>query len=142
MIDNSDCLYCKLVSREMIPAEILAEDTHSLTFLDIHPQAPGHTLVIPKVHAPSLAELPKAEVGPLFETVQNLAGQIVRALKSDGLTIGVNQGPASGQTIPHLHIHLFPRFVGDCGKSVHSVVNNPPREDLKSIAEKIRQAGG
>ena len=133
-----DCIFCKIARHEIL-AEIVAEDAHTLAFLDIHPQAPGHTVVIPKFHAPALADLPPAEVGPLFLTVQALADLLISALKSDGLTIGINQGLVSGQTVPHLHIHLFPRFLGDGGKSVHSVVNNPPQEDLKSIAEKIRK---
>lgn len=134
-----DCIFCKVAAHE-IPAEIVGEDDRALAFLDIHPQAPGHTMVIPKVHAAKLADLPLDEVGPLFKMVRDIARELEHALAADGMTIGVNQGEVSGQTVPHLHIHLFPRFKGDGGKSVHSVVQNPPRESLQEIGEKIRNA--
>jgi histidine triad (HIT) family protein len=119
-------------------AEKLYEDEHALGFLDIHPQAPGHTVVIPRHHSPTLAGLPQEEVGPLFLAVQVLAERLVRTLGADGLTIGLNQGDAAGQTIPHLHILLFPRFKGDGGGSVHSAVHNAPKESLTEIAQRIR----
>ncbi len=134
-----DCVFCK-VARHELPAEVVAEDDKALGFLDIHPQAPGHTMVIPKVHAQKLADLPAEEVEPLFKMVRDLARELEHALKADGMTIGINQGEVSGQTVPHLHIHIFPRFKNDGGKSVHSVVNNPPKESLKEIGDKIRAA--
>lgn len=134
-----DCLFCKLAAHE-IPAEIVDEDDRALAFLDIHPQAPGHTVVIPKYHAAKLSDLPLDEVAPLFKMVRDIAKELEHALGTDGLTIGVNQGEVSGQTVPHLHIHLFPRFKNDGGSSVHRVVNNPPKESLKEIAAKIRAA--
>lgn len=132
-----ECLFCKIARRE-IPAEIVLEDERSVAFLDIMPKAPGHTVVIPKFHAPTIAELPISEIGPLFVAVQKMAERLSRKLAADGLTIGINQGRASGQTVEHLHIHLLPRFVDDGGGSIHSVVHNPPRESLADIAKKLR----
>ena len=134
-----DCLFCR-IARHELDAQIIQEDDHTLAFLDIHPQAPGHTVVIPRVHAATLAELPGAEVGPLFSAVQTVARRLTQVLAADGLTLGINQGEVSGQTIPHLHVHLFPRFRDDGGKSVHSVVNNPPKEALTTIANKISRS--
>lgn len=133
-----ECLFCKIARRE-IPAEIVLEDERSVAFLDIMPKAPGHTVVIPKFHAPTIAELPISEIGPLFVAVQKMAERLSRKLAADGLTIGINQGRASGQTVEHLHIHLLPRFVDDGGGSIHSVVHNPPRESLADIAKKLRE---
>lgn len=132
-----ECLFCKIARRE-IPAEIVLEDERSVAFLDIMPKAPGHTVVIPKFHAPTIAELPISEIGPLFVAVQKMAERLSRKLAADGLTIGINQGRASGQTVEHLHVHLLPRFVDDGGGSIHSVVHNPPRESLADIAKKLR----
>lgn len=134
-----DCLFCKIGKKE-IPAEMVYENEHAFAILDINPVSPGHTMVISKTHAKDLPELPKDEVGPLFEGVKMVLDKIQKALKPDGFTIGINQGSVSGQVVDHLHIHLIPRFAGDNGKSVHFVVMNPPRESLPEIAKKIREA--
>jgi histidine triad (HIT) family protein len=133
-----DCLFCKIGKKE-IPAEMVYENDHAFAILDINPVSPGHTMVISKTHAKDLPELPKDEVGPLFEGVKVVLAKIQKALKPDGFTIGINQGLVSGQVVGHLHIHLIPRFAGDNGKSVHSVVMNPPNESLTDTAKKIRE---
>lgn len=113
------------------------EDAHVLAFLDVQPRAPGHTLVIPKVHAATLVELPDAEVAPLFAVVKHVDRILLDKLAPDGMTIGINQGEVSGQAVPHLHVHLLPRFVGDKGSSIHTIVNNPARNSLQEMVEKL-----
>lgn len=134
-----DCVLCGIAKGD-IPANIWLEDEHGLALLDIHPKAPGHTMVIPRTHAASLADLPPAEVGPLFLLVQKAADRLVRVMAADGLTIGINQGEVSGQTVAHLHIHLFPRYKDDRGGSVHSIVDNPPQEDIAETAKRLRNS--
>jgi histidine triad (HIT) family protein len=133
-----DCLFCKIANKQ-IPAKIVYEDEHVLAFLDVMPRAVGHTLVIPKIHAPHILELPDAEVGPLFAAVKHVAGMLSRGLHPDGITIGANQGRASGQEVDHLHVHLLPRWHDDRGHSIQSVVDAPPKESLDAIAQKILQ---
>jgi histidine triad (HIT) family protein len=116
---------------------MIYEDDHAFAILDIHPVAPGHTMVIPKVHAPTILDLPQPEIGPVFEAVQKVAARLQEVLRPDGFTIGINQGDVSGQTIEHLHIHILPRFRGDQGKSIHSVVNNPPSESVKDLVARL-----
>ncbi|OGG43694.1 hypothetical protein A3G50_00820 [Candidatus Jorgensenbacteria bacterium RIFCSPLOWO2_12_FULL_42_11] len=132
-----DCLFCKIIKKE-IPAEIIYEDDRSLAILDINPRAPGHAMVMPKIHSQTILDLPENKLGLLFEAVKKVAGLIQKGLKPEGFTIGINQGRISGQVIDHLHVHVIPRFEGDGGASVHSVVNNPPKESLKDIADKIK----
>lgn len=134
-----DCLFCKIGKKE-IPAEMVYEDENSFAILDIHPVAPGHTMVIPKAHAQNLLDLPQGEVKPLFEALKLVLHKVSSALHPDGFTIGINQGAVSGQAVDHLHIHIIPRFIGDRGGSVHSVVQNAPSESLADIASKIRKA--
>ena len=138
-MENENCLFCRIAAQK-IPAHVIYEDKHAIAFLDITPRSAGHTMVIPKRHAANLIELPVVEVGPLFEAVQKVDGMIVKSLEPDGMTIGMNQGAASGQEIPHLHVHLIPRHKGDGGTSVQGVVHRPSRESVEEIAKKLRGA--
>ncbi len=131
-----DCLFCKIVARKS-PARVVYEDEHAFAFFEITPSAPGHTMVIPKVHAPNFLELPDAEVGPLFGAVKKVAELLVRKLGADGATVGMNQGRASGQFVDHVHVHIIPRWKGDGGSAVQSVVHNKPKETPEAILKKI-----
>jgi histidine triad (HIT) family protein len=135
-----NCLFCK-IGRKEIEAAVVYEDNDVLAFLDIHPRAPGHTMVISKTHSETLLDLPNEALAPLFLGVKTVMAMLMRAFSPDGFTIGINHGKASGQVIDHLHVHIIPRFNGDGGGSIHSVVENPPKESLQEIAEKIRKAG-
>ncbi len=119
-----DCLFCKIAKKE-ISAEVVYEDEAAMAILDIHPRAPGHAFVIPKAHAANLTELPDELIEPLFKAVKKVATLLKDKVKADGITVGINQGRASGQEVDHLHVHILPRFMGDGGGSVQSVVNNP-----------------
>ncbi len=134
-----DCLFCKIARRE-VNAEVVYEDDAASAFLDIHPRAPGHTVVVPKTHTPNLLEMPSRDVGPFFIAVKTVTQAIEKALAPQGFTIGINHGKVSGQVIEHLHIHIIPRFEGDGGGSLHIVVQNPPQESLSVIASRIRQS--
>ena len=137
---DPDCLFCKITAKK-VPAAAIYEDANTFAFLDIHPRAPGHTMVIPKHHAATLTALPDVEVGPLFAAVKKVADLLANALKPDGITIGVNQGRASGQEVDHLHVHLMPRWHGDGGSSVQAAVHNVPKESVDEIRERIVHAG-
>lgn len=132
----TNCLFCKIAQKQ-IPAEIVYEDDKTLAFLDIRPKAPGHTMVIPKIHAENIIDLPESEVEPLFRSVKLVTEKINRALTPRGFTIGINHGKVSGQAIDHIHVHIIPRFEADGGTSIHGVVDNPPKESAEEIARKI-----
>lgn len=131
-----DCLFCKIADHS-IPANIVYEDEKIAAFLDIHPLSPGHTVIIPKVHAENILDLTTEMIAPIFESVKTLTCVLNKALNPQGFTIGINHGKVSGQAVDHLHVHIIPRFSGDGGKSLHSIVSNPPKEPLKEIKEKI-----
>lgn len=134
-----NCLFCAIIAQK-IPAHSVYEDAHALGFLDIHPRAPGHTMIMPKIHAENMLDLPDHELEPLFMAVKKMAAVLQNALAPDGCTIGINQGRASGQEVDHLHIHIIPRWYEDGGSSLHAVVNNPPAESLAEIAQKIKKS--
>lgn len=134
-----NCIFCKITTRA-IDSSILFEDGYCLVFLDAHPVVPGHALVIPKFHAPTFGDLPESEVAPLFSTVHRASAAIKQALGCDGLTVGINDGRAAGQAVPHVHIHILPRFVGDGGGSIHTILSSATRPALTDpqIAAEIR----
>ncbi|KKR34216.1 MAG: Hit-like protein [Candidatus Gottesmanbacteria bacterium GW2011_GWA2_41_12] len=126
---------CSL-SREK-SAEVIFEDENTLALLDIFPSAPGHTLIIPKKHYVNITQLSSEELKCLFSSVSKLVTILGRVFDTVSFTIGINQGEISG--VPHLHVHIIPRFAGDGGGIVQGVVNNKPKESLKEIGEKIRK---
>jgi len=132
----ADCLFCKIAKKE-IGADVIYEDDSTLAFLDINPRSPGHTMIIPKVHAQNILDLPDGEIEGVFKAVKKVTNLILKALQPDGFTIGINHGKVSGQVVEHLHVHIMPRFADDGGGSVHGVVNNPPKESLQQIKNKI-----
>ena len=139
-MSDPSCLFCKIAAKE-ISSKIVYENEHVLAFLDATPRAMGHTLVISKVHAPNILDLPddgpNNEIGPLFSAVKHVDDMLSRSLNPDGMTIGINQGRASGQEVDHLHVHLLPRWHNDGGHSIQSVVDKPPQESLDEVLKKI-----
>ena len=132
-----DCLFCKIINKE-IPAEVIYEDENTIAILDIQPRTTGHTMILPKFHAENILDLPDDKIEGVFQAVKKVTGLLEKSLKPDGFTIGINHGKVSGQTIEHLHIHIMPRWFNDNGGSIHSVVDNPPKEPLEKLAAKIR----
>lgn len=103
---SADCLFCKIAAKE-IPAKVVYEDSRSLAFADINPQAPVHLLVIPKAHIPSAHELDARDnelIGHLFQVISKLAKD--HGVAEAGYRVVTNNGPAAGQTVFHLHLHL------------------------------------
>jgi diadenosine tetraphosphate (Ap4A) HIT family hydrolase len=80
---------------------------------DAFPVTQGHTLIVPKRHVASLFDLPDEEQVALWKLVAQVRGKLASELQPDGFNVGVNDGPAAGQTVPHAHIHLIPRRMGD-----------------------------
>lgn len=114
------CPFCRIVAGDL-PAEIVYEDDHVLAFLDAQPLARGHTLIIPKTHVERLADLPAPLAGPLFAAVVEVSNTQREQLGAPGFTVGINDGPIAGQAVPHLHIHVVPRWENDGGTSLHGL---------------------
>jgi histidine triad (HIT) family protein len=107
---DEPCLFCKIVSREL-EAKIIFEDEISLAFLDVRPLFPGHVLLIPKAHYPTLTDLPAALIGPFFSNAQMLARRVQQAMKAEGTFVAMNN--VVSQSVPHLHVHIVPRKRSD-----------------------------
>ncbi|HYE59693.1 MAG TPA: HIT family protein [Candidatus Kapabacteria bacterium] len=130
------CIFCTIVKGE-IPNYTVYEDATGLAFLDIHPHAKGHTVVIPKVHAETTFDLNDELLKSFFPAVQKTMERIDTVLHPDGYTIGWNHGKAGGQAVPHLHVHIFPRWNADGGTSMHAVVQNPGDESVADVAKRF-----
>ena len=105
-------IFAKILRGEA-PAVRVFEDDHVLAFMDVFPQARGHTLVIPKRStARNLLDAPAEVIGPLMLGVQRVARAVRAALKPDGLMISQFNGAVAGQTVFHLHVHIIPRWDG------------------------------
>ncbi|MES3518219.1 MAG: HIT family protein [Natronomonas sp.] len=123
-----------------IPARIVHETETTLAFLDANPLAEGHTLVIPKEPHERLRDLPPELSADVFSVVRELTPRIEDAVDADATTIGINDGSAAGQEVPHLHVHIVPRFEGDGGGPIHGVAGTAPDlsdAELDDIAERI-----
>jgi len=137
VIKMNECLFCKIVKGE-IKSEKIYEDGDTLAFLDVNPSAPGHTIVIPKQHIQTILDLNEESLSRLFKTVKKVTEMIRNSLHPCGFNIGINQGECAGSRVPHLHIHIIPRYIGDGGAMIQMIVRNPPKEDLTTIANKIK----
>jgi len=137
----SACIFCRVVAGE-IPGEVVLREPEVVAFLDVQPLADGHVLVVPRAHAAAVEELSPAQADALFRAVVRLAGPVRRALGAAGTTIGVNNGEATGQTIPHVHVHIVPRWEGDGAGSVHSIFPRTVEKKLPEVGAAIRSALG
>lgn len=96
-----------------IPSTKIYEDDICLAILDIAPRSKGHTLVISKKVYPTLAEAPSETVSHMMDIVKKVDRKMREELEADGTNVIINNSPASGQEVPHLHIHVIPRFKDD-----------------------------
>ena len=106
MAKTDGCIFCQIASGA-IAAPLVFEDEVCLAFLDHRPIFPGHTLLIPKQHYETLADLPETLIQPMFANAQWLERAIEAALQADGTFVAINNRVS--QSIPHLHVHIVPR---------------------------------
>jgi histidine triad (HIT) family protein len=118
-------IFAKILRGEM-PCWKVYEDEHALAFLDIFPQGPGHTLVIPKLAATNLLTFPPDAFGPYMAMVQHVARGVQKAFEAEGITVFQFNGGVGGQTVFHLHFHVIPRHegVGLVGHGKASMASN------------------
>ncbi|MFC7325737.1 HIT family protein [Halorubrum rutilum] len=138
---SDDCIFCSIVAGD-IPARTVHETDDVLAFLDANPLARGHTLVIPKSHAQHLGDLDEDLASDLFAAVAELTPRIRSTVGADGANVGINDGEAAGQEVPHVHVHVIPRFEGDGGAPLHAVGGEQPDltdDELDAVAEAIAE---
>jgi len=107
--------------------------------MDKYPINSGHTLVMPTKHYETLLHMPPAEVGRLYSLVPAVAKAVVSAVKADGFNVGQNNGIAANQIVPHVHIHIVPRFHDDSPDGKWPARRVASQEELTKIANLIKQ---
>lgn len=135
---TAGCVFCGIVAGDE-PASFVHADPGTVAFLDIRPVTPGHLLVVPRGHAELLGDLPDGAGAALFVVALRLQGALRRSgLRCDGVSLFLADGGAAGQEVPHVHLHVFPRFAGDGFRVAAEWSLHPSREELDAQAEAIR----
>ncbi len=111
-MSKDDCVFCRIVEGAL-PCTRVYEDADVLAFLDIGPIVKGHTLVIPKVHAERITDVTPGILGRVMSAAQRVAAAQKQGLKADGVNLHQANGAAAGQVVPHVHVHVIPRFNDD-----------------------------
>jgi histidine triad (HIT) family protein len=130
-------IFAKIVRGEA-PCFKVYEDAHTLAFMDIMPQAEGHTLVIPKEGAESIFDLSPDAAAALIKTTKKVAAAVKEVTKTPGVMLAQLNGTAAGQTVFHIHFHIIPRS-GGIDLALHAR-GKADFEQLKALAAKIAAA--
>lgn len=109
---DQNCIFCKIANGE-IPSRTLYEDEKYRVILDLGPATKGHALVLPKEHFANVYEIPADLAAGAFVIGQQMASRMREKLHTDGANLVQNNGEAAGQTVPHFHLHVIPRYRGD-----------------------------
>jgi histidine triad (HIT) family protein len=136
------CAFCAIARGETEAFRVF-EDELCVAFLDHRPLLHGHCLLVPKTHVETLPELPEGLVAPLFSTAQLLSRAVETGLAADGSFLAINN--KISQSVPHLHVHVVPRWKSDGLFSAKLVWKRTPyRSDAerRAVQEKIRRALG
>lgn len=137
MAYDSDNVFAKML-RGDIPAIKVYEDDDTLAFMDIMPQAEGHTLVIPKMAAETIFDLTDEASAAWMRTVRKVAAAVKSALNAPGIVLFQLNGTGAGQTVPHVHFHIIPGSIADLRKPHGSVMADAAQ--LQKLADKIKAA--
>jgi histidine triad (HIT) family protein len=125
------------ILRGELPSHRVYEDEYCVAILDLYPQAPGHTLVIPRSYCENIFTATAEEVSASLEVVRRLAPAIRRAVHAPGVTVLTNTGREAGQMIEYLHWHIIPRFSHD-KVSLHHLGGQAQDEELAEMRRQIR----
>lgn len=100
------CIFCAIIAGDAPGHHVFADDV-AVAFLDTKPLFPGHTLVVPREHHVTLADLPPDQIDPLFQRVRCLSGVMETGFGAMGSFVAMNNKVS--QSVPHLHVHVVPR---------------------------------
>jgi histidine triad (HIT) family protein len=129
------CIFCDILDGQR-DGHILYEDDSHIAFLDKYPIDVGHSLVIPRKHHEKITDMNPQDVGNVFSLVPKIASAILDATGADAFSLGQNNGRAAKQIIPHVHIHIIPRYNHKGTVWTKRQISND--DELSELAKKIR----
>ena len=129
------CIFCDIVEGKR-EGYFIYEDENHVAFLDKYPIDKGHALVVTKKHYERITDMDEKSVGMLFSQIPKITRAIMNTTNADAFSLAQNNGRAAKQIIPHVHVHIIPRY-NDTG-SMWTKRTIPTSDDLKSLAEQIR----
>ncbi|MGC4814392.1 HIT family protein [Micromonospora sp. DT228] len=133
-----DCIFCAIVRGEA-EASIVYEDNYVVAFMDVQPVTPGHLLVVPRAHAVGLEDLAEGDGVQVWTVAHQLALALRRSeLRCEGVNFFLADGEAAFQEVFHLHLHVFPRFVGDSFR-IDADWRVRDRQELNQAAAAVRE---
>jgi len=133
-----DCIFCKIVDGEIPALRVLDED-EVIAFMDINPSSRGHMLVIPKNHAENIFEISEAGLSAVMGAVKRCAVAVKKALGAEGVTVLQLNGTASDQVVPHLHVHIMPRWKDDGLTVSNWEMKAGDMDELQDIARRVQE---
>ena len=132
---DPNCIFCKIANGE-IPSRTLYEDEKFRVIMDLGPATRGHSLILPKAHYANLYEIPEDLAADAAKLAKKLAIRMTEKLGADGFNIIQNNNEAAGQTVPHYHVHLIPRYQND-GQHILWNPGEMPAEEMDEILNTI-----
>lgn len=135
---KGNCIFCKIVKGEL-PCYKVYEDSNFLAFLDISPINQGHTLLISKKHFETVLDINETDFGKMMKMGKKLSAKIIKVVNADGFELRINNKKAAGQIVPHLHLHIMPRFNKDRLKFDWPTKKYSQKE-MNVLAEKIKNS--
>lgn len=135
---SDPCIFCSIITGT-IPSAQIYRNSDFIVIMDKYPINRGHTLVIPIKHYDTLLHMPPLEVGRLYEAVPTISKAVIAVVKADGFNVGQNNGIAANQIVPHVHVHIIPRFADDSPDGKWPTRQIADTKDLGRLAEKIKK---
>jgi len=138
MENNRDCIFCKIIEGK-IPCNKVYENKDVLAFLDMSPVNRGHVLIVPKKHSETLLDTDEQVLCKIIKATKKISNGVMKAVNANGINIIVNNFKAAGQIVPHMHMHIVPRFSSD-GFTYTEPKKKFSESEMQKVAENIRKA--
>ena len=135
---DESCIFCKIVAGQL-PCFKLFEDEATIAFMDINPVNPGHALAVAKGHWPTVDVIPPDILAAVARTAQRVAKAAMSELKPSGVNLLQSNGEGAGQSVPHLHVHILPRYPGDKVR-LNWVYTPGDKAEIEAICNRLKGA--
>ena len=129
------CIFCDIIGGEL-PSHVIYDDDDCLVILDKYPIDNGHSLIITKQHYEKITDMNTNDISKLFSKIPKIVNAIIKATGADAFSIAQNNGKAAKQIIPHVHVHIIPRYSNK--GTVWTKRNIPDDSELENLSKKIK----